>query len=252
MDPGYTIEPGDSPQDIVKKQQGVIRDRNRGKHLNTKEMDCCFSIADGMQDATDGSFKTDYDGALRELKDQTKSQMIGYAAVGGAMVAAGCCELGAAARGAGGAADDLGGGIAKTPGKGPPGRPKPPWGPRTFPESPSVKPPGYDPKWEVTPIPNSTPRYTDPATGNNWRCHLPDAGHKNWHWDFQPGKDRPWINLDPSDLRPLPGQEDKVKMIPKSWPVPWSFLTEPDLPWTCAGERLFARSPAGGHLAQCS
>ncbi|MCL4741610.1 MAG: hypothetical protein KJZ54_05330, partial [Phycisphaerales bacterium] len=80
----YDIFPGESIESIIKKQRDAIQDAGRQKPLNTptEAMDCCFTVKQGYQDATDGSFKDDWDGILREAKDGITNIGSQYATAG--------------------------------------------------------------------------------------------------------------------------------------------------------------------------
>jgi RHS repeat-associated protein len=81
----YDILPGDSVDDILRKQQQAIRDGHKDANrlrLRADDMTCCYTIADGMQELTGGTFKNDWDEVLRETEDAVEDIAIEYATVG--------------------------------------------------------------------------------------------------------------------------------------------------------------------------
>ncbi|MCW5777144.1 MAG: hypothetical protein KIS87_11965, partial [Phycisphaeraceae bacterium] len=80
----YDIFPGESIESIIKKQRDAIQDMGKETTLSTsvEQMDCCFRLGQGTNDASSGLFKDDWDGLLREAKDGATNIAMEYATAG--------------------------------------------------------------------------------------------------------------------------------------------------------------------------
>lgn len=65
--PYYTLDPDDSIEDLLKKQEEVIDDLY-GHGLNNDMMDCDLTAADGLNDLTNGRFKPGMEKVMKETE----------------------------------------------------------------------------------------------------------------------------------------------------------------------------------------